>query len=229
MPLQSSRPLFIDIIKIGSIWFMAMVSYYVFLPELGLKLSYNSTPYLSFVFFAFYIALTSYGISHIYLDISLPIEKRWRVYFFVFVIFAVILAAALRILELIPVLSTSLSAHPEIMFATPMYFLPKTAEVLLQHMLIITLVVALSKHIKSLVGIIVAYALIFGGAHIWLYFLTDSPTFYNLIITISALVSSLVFPYLITRVKSGFIYGFLIHLTFYITVALAFRMLPLML
>lgn len=225
MPPQNNSPLYLDVIKIGSIWFMAMASYHIFLPELGISLSYNSTPYLSFIFFVVFIFISIYSLSHVYHNVSLPMDERWWAYALVFTLYGTFLFVALRILELNTAVST-LTLHPEIVSATPMYFLPKTAEVLLQHILIITLVIALSRHIKSLRGIIGAYAAIFGGAHLWLYFLTDVPTLYTLIVTISAILSSLVFPYLITRVKSGFMYGFLIHLAFYVVVAVSFSLWP---
>lgn len=223
MPPQNDSPLYIDVIKIGSIWFMAMVSYHIFLPELGIVLSYNNTPYLSFIFFVVFIFISIYSLSSVYHNVSLPMDKRRWTYALILTVYATFLFVALRILELNTAPPT-LALHPEIVSATPMYFLPKTAEVLLQHILIITLVIALSRRIKSLRGIIAAYAVIFGGAHLWLYFLTDVPNLYTLIITVSAIASSLVFPYLITRIKSGFIYGFLIHLAFYVIVALSFRL-----
>jgi len=99
-------------------------------------------------------------------------------------------------------------------------------EILVQQLLVSVLVLELYFNFHSLKAVIIGYAICFGGAHIILFFLNGSAIFYSLFMTISAFLTSLVFPYLMLRVRGGFIYAYVIHFSFYIILAVLFHTFP---
>lgn len=101
------------------------------------------------------------------------------------------------------------------------YFLiSKPFEILLQQVFIILLVWKLHQNKLSLKKIILLLAVFFGWIHIFLSF-TMSLAFW-LYFTIFAILSSIIFPYQIIKIKDGCLYNFLIHLLFYDLSALFF-------
>jgi hypothetical protein len=119
-----------------------------------------------------------------------------------------------------------IAPYTDILFATPWYFLPKAVEILVQQLLIAVLVLELYHAFKTLKEVIVAYAVCFGGAHIALFFFNGSSTDYSIIMTVGALLTSLIFPRLILNVRGGFVYTFMIHFVFYILLATILHIVP---
>jgi hypothetical protein len=103
---------------------------------------------------------------------------------------------------------------PGLMAATARYFLPKTAEILFQQILIVTLVVGWWQQGLSLRMISVLLALLFGGFHLSLVFNGNDP-FYVARYTLAATVFAAVMPVLILQVRSGFTFAFALHWVFY--------------
>jgi hypothetical protein len=119
-----------------------------------------------------------------------------------------------------------LSPYTDILFATEWYFLPKSIEILVQQLLVTVLVLELFFRFHTLKKVVIGYVLCFGGAHIVLYLLNGAPTPYALIMTGGAFLSSSVFPYLMLRVKGGFVYAYLIHFAFYVVLAMLLHTWP---
>jgi len=103
---------------------------------------------------------------------------------------------------------------PDVVLASPLYFLPKSMEILFQQLLIVALVLALSAQRCSLHRISISSALIFGGAHVLLAF-GGVPIGYVIRFMLSAALFGLLFPYLILRVRNGFAYSYVIHWVYY--------------
>jgi hypothetical protein len=92
------------------------------------------------------------------------------------------------------------------------FLLVKPIDVLLQQTMIIVLVKKLHQSRVSLQNIIFSIAIIFGTTHI--YGVRKMELIPALLLTIVATSMSLIFPYLILKVKEGYLYNFMIHLAF---------------
>jgi hypothetical protein len=115
---------------------------------------------------------------------------------------------------------------PELMVATPWYFLPKSIEILFQQLLIVALVFALTAERISVPIIAVCCALLFGAAHVLLG-LGGLPFGYVVRFVAAATVFGLVFPYLILRVTNGFVYSYSLHWLYYlVTIVMAHTLSP---
>ena len=213
--------------EIVAVWTLANIGYYLVLPMFGLQLSYNSFPVAIALYF-FIWAVASIFIfwkvykrwfgfdSHVWLSGVLSLGS------------ALVLLVLVYLFSLLPVISgPSLSAYTDILFATPWYFLPKSIEILVQQLLITVLVLELFFRFQTLKNVVIGYALCFGGAHIVLYILNGAPAPYSIAMTLGAFLSSLMFPYLILKVRGGFVYSYMIHFVFYILLASLLHVLPL--
>jgi hypothetical protein len=119
-----------------------------------------------------------------------------------------------------------ISKFPNILPENTWYFFPKSAEVLVQQLLITATVLALYFRFHNLKRVMIWYCTTFGGAHVILFLLNDSPTLYAFIMTLGAVISTLFFPYLILKVRGGLLYSYAIHLSCYLIVAIALRAWP---
>jgi len=104
-------------------------------------------------------------------------------------------------------------------FATAWFFLPKATEILVQQVLVTALILGLYFRFHSLEKVMLWYATTFGVAHVSVFFLFGFITPYVSVVTVGAVLSALIFPYFILRVRGGFIYNYVIHFSFYIVLA----------
>jgi hypothetical protein len=70
------------------------------------------------------------------------------------------------------------------------------------------------------------YIVIFDSAHIILFSLSGSPLPFAVIMTSGAIFSGFVFPYLILKFRSGFIYTYTLQFLFYIVIAALLKIYP---
>lgn len=155
-----------------------------------------------------------------------PESKGW-VYILLILGLASGVMILLYILSLLPVASGPvLAPYTDLIVATPWYFLPKAAEILVQQIIIAALVLTFYAHSRSLHQVIINYAITFGGGHVLFFFLSGTPTPYATIMTAGAVVSSLFFPYLILRKNGGILYCYAIHLAFYLCLAIVLHVWP---
>jgi hypothetical protein len=202
------------------LWALANLGYYLIFYVFGSGLSYNSAP----------VAIAFYFLVWVFVSIFYfwKLFSRWFtldsliwVYGALSLAFAACIWELLYIFSLFPVLrGPELAPYTDILFATPWYFLPKAIEIWVQQILISILILEFYVHFRSLKKVIAGYALCFGGAHVLLFSLTGAPTQYALFMTTGAVLSSFLFPYLILRVKGGFVYTYVLHLLFYIFLAM---------
>lgn len=93
------------------------------------------------------------------------------------------------------------------------YVWAKPLDVFVQQLFILLLVLRLSKLGLSLRNITILFIFGFGLIHIFQIFKTD--LIIGLLFTIGAIVSSLVYPYMVLKKNIGFVYNFMIHLLIY--------------
>jgi len=99
------------------------------------------------------------------------------------------------------------------------YVWAKPFDVLVQQLLIIWLITKLYTNGLTLKQIISFFLIAFGSIHIFQVLKTDWVI--GLLFTGGALVSSVLYPYLLLRVRNGYIYNYMFHLGLYNIAALA--------
>ena len=99
------------------------------------------------------------------------------------------------------------------------YVWAKPFDVLVQQLLIIWLTTKLFANGLTLKQIISFFLIAFGSIHIFQVLKTDWVI--GLLFTAGALVSSVLYPYLLLRVRNGYIYNYMFHLGLYNIAALA--------
>ncbi len=98
------------------------------------------------------------------------------------------------------------------------YVWAKPFDVLVQQLLIIWLTTKLYANGLTLKQIITFFLIAFGSIHIFQVLKTDLVI--GLLFTAGALVSSVLYPYLLLRTRNGYIYNFMFHLGLYNVAAL---------
>lgn len=98
------------------------------------------------------------------------------------------------------------------------YIWAKPFDILIQQLLIIWLTIKLYTNGLTIKQIVSFFLIAFGSIHIFQVLKTDWAI--GLLFTAGALVSSVVYPYLLLRTRNGYIYNFMIHLGLYNIAAL---------
>lgn len=223
---QVRDPLHIVLGELIGLWLLSNAGYYLILPALGFDLSYNSAPILIAGYFLVWAGVALFYYRNLFTK-WLTVEHRIWVHIVWSLGFAALIWGLLYWLAQLPIpTGIRLAPYTDILFATSWYFLPKSAEVLVQQILITVLVLDLSFRFHSLKKVMLAYAALFGGAHVLLFLLSGTPTPYAVLMTTGAVLSSLVFPYFILRVRQGFVYTYTMHLVFYIVLAMLLHAWP---
>ena len=213
---KSDSPLYIVIGEIAALWTLANVGYYVVLPLLGFQLSYNSAPIAIAVYFLIW-AIVSITYFWSIFKRHLPSKHSIWISGLLSLGLSGLAWILLYLFSRLPEVQGTLhTPYTDLLFANSWYFLPKALEILVQQILITVLIFELYHRFKSLKEVIIGYAICFGGAHVLLYAINGAPTTYALVMIIASLVSSLVFPYFILRVRGGLVYTYAFHLLFYI-------------
>ncbi|MGB5558150.1 MAG: hypothetical protein WBN04_09060 [Paracoccaceae bacterium] len=199
---------------ITTIWSLSSVGYYVLADVLEKPGGYNEGPRVFSLYYAawcllavaiFHPALSTWG------KLSFPAEDRSAIVLMV----AAFAVFAFGILPFLPttVIPQDISVS-EIIIAEPWYFLPKSVEIYLQQILMAALVVSLAAQKLKLWQIAVVTAVVFGGFHLTLV-LNGANPFYVLRYTIAATLFGAVTPYLMLKVRNGFVYAFSLHWGWY--------------
>jgi hypothetical protein len=213
--------------EIAALWTLANVGYYIVLPLFGYQLSYNSAPIVISGYFLLWALISTAYFWNLF---KKNVAKNYHIWIYGILSLgsAALIWGLLYLFSFLPILQgPHLSAYTDILFATPWYFLPKSIEILVQQVLITVLVLEFYSRFNSLKETIGSYAICFGGAHIILFSINGTPTLYAITMIVGSLLSALIFPYLILRVRGGFVYSYMIHLIFYILLAMLLRTLPL--
>lgn len=221
-----SAPLYWVAAKISSIWLVSMAVYYQVLPLLRAQVTYNTEPLGITLYFVFWVWV-SLTVCRDLFTTWLATEYWLWLYVLQSIAGAVIVFGLLVVVALLPEYTGSiLGTVGDLLLASPWYFLPKAAEILLQQVLIVALILTLSHRFTTLRRISIWYAALFGSAHV-VYFLLSAPvSVYTISLTLAAILSALVFPWLVLRVRGGFVYAYLLHLLFYIMIAVVLQSLP---
>lgn len=211
---------------VAGLWIASDVGYYLLLPALGLRRGYNAAPMEIAAYYGFCSMIAVIVFRRLFRQWA-TFENRLSAYILLSVSFGIVVVFTAFLLPLLPPINWRESWEPpELMVATPWYFLPKSIEILFQQLLIVAAVLAFSAQQYSLRTISIVCALLFGGTHVLLAY-GGMPFGYVARFIGAAMVFGFVFPYLILRLRNGFAYSYLTHWLYYaITVILAHTISP---
>jgi hypothetical protein len=204
----------------AAIWTASDLGYYFLLPALGVEPSYNSGSVAITLYYCFWVGIAVITFWPLYAAWPLygqwaTFENRLTSYIVWSVSFSGCILFAAYALPLLPSIHWTESWNPpDVVGATPGYFLPKSIDILFQQLLVVALVLALSAQRYSLRRISVYCALAFGSVHIFLAF-GGVPFGYVIRFMLSATAFGFVFPYLILRVPNGLAYSYIVHWLYY--------------
>ena len=206
--------LLVTVLVIAVIWSLSSLGYYGLAPVFGDGFGYDEAPVAFTLYYGAWTALAAY-VFHFDID-------RWAARHMLPqnhvlpVVFAVVFAGyALFVLPRLPAIDMPEDALPETwLAATGSWFLPKSMEILFQQILITALVLSLAARELSVARIGALVALLFGGFHLSLA-LSGENAFYVARYTVAATAFGAFLPYLMLRVRSGFIIAYAIHWSFY--------------
>ncbi|MBI2065486.1 MAG: hypothetical protein HYT68_00235 [Candidatus Zambryskibacteria bacterium] len=224
---NTQTPLYKIVGEVAALWTLANIGYYIILPLLGYQLNYNSAPIVIAGYFLLWAIISTELFWNLFRKNVAKPHHVW-LYGILSLGSAGLIWGMLYLFSLLPIPQIlHLPFNTDILFSTPWYFLPKSIEILVQQILIAVLVLEFYSRFNSLKETIIGYIVCFGGAHIILFYMNGTPTPYALMMTAGSMLSAFIFPYLILRVRGGFIYAYSIHLIFYILLAVLLRALPL--
>jgi hypothetical protein len=199
---------------IAALWTVSDLGYYFLLPAIGVEASYNAGSIAVMLYYVFLVGIAVITFSDLY--------RKWTAFEFgltSYVVWSVSFAGctlfAAYLLPLLPQTNWAQTWRPpEVVVATPLYFLPKSIEILFQQLLIVALVLALSAQRYSIARISVYCAALFGGMHILLAF-GEVPWGYVIRFMLAATAFGSIFPYLILRLPNGLAYSYIVHWFYY--------------
>lgn len=224
----------IPVALIGFIWVLSDLGYYFLLPRLGITGGYTDNSMPIALYYFYWVGLCVVIFTPLYSTwqehsrwgaFENPILSAavWTVFFVSTVLFVGYVIPAL------PPFVPPPGVHPpELPFADPWYFLPKSVDILFQQLLVAALVLSLASFGYSFRRISITCAALFGASHLLLLF-GGAPFGYVLIFSLVASVFGLVFPYLMLRVRNGLAYSYFAHWSFYAAVVMIARMSDVML
>jgi hypothetical protein len=211
---------------IAVIWTISDIGYYFLFPIFGLKPNYNVSPVAASLYYGLWIAIAVAAFRDRYRGWR-PFENRRSTYILLPLAFAVATVFANYAFSVLPSIRwLGPGDGPDVVLATPWYFLPKTIEILFQQLLLVAMVRGLSAEQCGIWTMSMCCAALFGGTHLLLGF-DGVPVLYVIRFTIVAAAFGLVFPYLILRVRNGFAYSFATQWGYYaLTVVMAHTLSP---
>ncbi len=194
------------------IWIGAYGGFSLIIPAMGIELSYSETPLEVAAYYLAWVGIAALAFPRTIARVHTA--QSARAYgALVLVLSAIALFYAIGI-EMLPGHGTQVYANDFFLFADSNFFIPKFAELLLQQVLIVATVLTLASFDRNIFFVSLMYGIMFGFAHVFI--LVEIPPAYVAFLAGAAVISAAVFPYLILRVKNGFIYSFILHWLFYV-------------
>jgi hypothetical protein len=116
--------------------------------------------------------------------------------------------------HVLPTAGAALATEPDFIRGGIEYLFVKTIEILFQQVLIMLLILTLASYKDDVWFVSKMYALIFGVAHLAL--IPRLGLVYTTLFFGASLISAFVFPYIVLRIKNGFVYSYMAHWGAYI-------------
>ncbi|MBU2992419.1 hypothetical protein Q4555_09085 [Octadecabacter sp. 1_MG-2023] len=196
-------------------WAVSSQLYYWIVDALSLERGYDEAPFL---FAAYYLAWACFAAFWFREPLFRKLDARQASYKAAIMLpmMMVLGVYVTVVLPMLPEVSVDLAPQnpPEFMFASAWYYLPKSADILFQQVLIAAMIFAMARQNIKLRYIALAMAVLFGGYHLTLGF-DGFTTLYVARFTLSATVFGFFVPYLYLKARYGFQWAYGMHWSFY--------------
>ncbi len=208
-------PLFISIIQIASIWIASHLGYQMAKNIFNDNLSYTANPLSITIYYVFWIIITLFAFWNVYIKWHI-VKNELTSYVVSLFIIGFIATYIIYIMPIFPTINWAIGWKPpaELAFANGWYFLPKSTEIILQQLLISALALSFVNAKIEIKSLRLWCAGLFGSAHLLLVFGGPS-LLYVTVFTICATIAGYIFPYLILKIRNGFMYSYILHWSFY--------------
>ena len=212
------------LLQIVAIWILSDIGFYVLTDLLGVGGSYSSHPFWLALYYLFWVGVALWTFAGFYRSRQV-IEVRASTLVVGALGGAVVAGYLLFVFPLFPPIGWATLWRPptELLYASGWYFLPKSIDILLQQLLIAAMVFAFNLRKLSVPAIARWSAGLFGSMHLLLVF-GGSSLAYVCFFTAAAAVAGYIFPYLMLRVRNGFVYAYFLHWGFYAVVIVLIRL-----
>ena len=203
------------LLSVAALWSASSYGYYALVDALSLESGYNEAP---FMFAAYYLIWTGLALLWFRKVLAGSLVRRKimahaKAMVPIMAVFALFVAVVLPSLPPVSVWRAP-SDPPEFMFASGWYYLPKSADILFQQVLVASMIYTAAQLKLRLRTISIGMGLMFGGFHLLLA-LDGFLPLYVARFTIAASLFGLVVPYLYLRLRHGFRWAYGLHWSFY--------------
>lgn len=200
---------------VGVLWSVSSWGYYALVEALELASGYDDAPLLFTAFYLGWTALALYLFRRTLAgELSPPVAFGHALALApILLAYAAFVTLGLPLLPDVSVIRAPPNP-PEFMFASAWYYLPKSADILFQQVLVAALVRRADAGGLSLRAISILMAVLFGGFHLTLA-LDGFTSLYVARFTVAATLFGLVVPWLYLRKRHGFRWAYGLHWGFY--------------
>lgn len=208
---QVARTLFI----VATLWIVSSQAYYALVEALGLVSGYDDAPVVFTAYYLGWAALAGWLFRALFAE-ALNRNQLAREGLALLPILAAFGLFVIFVLPLLPNVSEVRAPPnpPEFMFASAWYYLPKSADILFQQVLIAALILTGVRAGLSLGVLSVGMAMAFGFFHLSLAF-DGYIWLYVARFTLAATIFGALLPYFYLRLSNGFRWAYALHWGFY--------------
>ncbi|WGW04117.1 hypothetical protein [Tropicibacter oceani] len=206
-----ARTLFI----VAALWIVSSQGYYALVDALGLENGYDGAPILFTGYYLGWAGVAAWLFRSLFNDV-LDRDRLTREGLALLPILAGFAVFVVYVLPLLPKVSEvrAPANPPEFMFASAWYYLPKSADILFQQVLISALILTGVRAGLGLGAMSLGMAATFGLFHLGLAF-DGFLWLYVARFTLAATLFGALLPYLYLRMRSGFRWAYSLHWSFY--------------
>ena len=201
--------------SVAALWSASSYGYYALVDMLGLESGYNDAPLVMTAYYLMFTAIALVWFRRVLSERLIPAMVRADIRAMLPVLAAFALFVTI-LLPLFPDVSIRRAPPdpPEFMFASGWYYLPKSADILFQQVLVASMIRTAAQLRFRLRTIAIGLGLAFGGFHLLLA-LDGFTALYVTRFTFAAMVFGCVAPYLYLRTRHGFRWAYSLHWSFY--------------
>ncbi|WP_299788477.1 hypothetical protein [uncultured Marivita sp.] len=203
------------LLLVAALWTLSSEAYYALVDALGLESGYDGAPILFTAYYLGWAALAAWLFRSCFSNVF----DRNRVVQEGLTLLPILTGFGLFVVYVLPLLPDVSEVRappnpPEFMFASAWYYLPKSADILFQQVLVAALIFSGIRAGFGLTTVSVGMALAFGLFHLGLAFDGFTPL-YVARFTLAAVLFGAMLPYLYLRVRNGFRWAYSLHWSFY--------------
>jgi hypothetical protein len=203
------------LVVVAVLWIVSSEAYYALVDALGLESGYDGAPVLFTAYYIGWAGLAAWLFRSLFADV-LDRERVAREGLALLPILAGFALFVVYVLPLLPNVSEvrAPANPPEFMFASAWYYLPKSADILFQQVLIAALIFTGARAGFGLGVMSFGMAAAFGLFHLGLA-LDGFTALYVARFTLAATFFGALLPYVYLRLRSGFRWAYSLHWGFY--------------